>query len=91
MTPAVCTLVLFDPLPVGEVHPCDVHPVLDELQQDLRGPGHRADGAHDTRQTHPNQLFDQTINYVNNRQVDSSINQSINQYGGVHIIGRGMV
>ena len=40
-------------LPVGEVHPGDVHAVLDELEEGLGGPADRPDGAHDPGQAHP--------------------------------------
>ncbi len=40
-------------LPVREVHPGNVHAVLDELQEDLGTAAGRPDGAHDTGQTHP--------------------------------------
>jgi hypothetical protein len=40
-------------LPVREVHPGDVHAVLDELQEDLGTAAGRPDGAHDSGQTHP--------------------------------------
>ena len=36
-----------------EVHPGNVHAVLDELEEDLGTAADRPDGAHDTRQTHP--------------------------------------
>ncbi len=36
-----------------EVHPGDVHAVLDELQEDLGTAAGRPDGAHDSGQTHP--------------------------------------
>ena len=38
--------------PVREVHPGNVHPVLDELQEDLRGPADGSDGADDAREPH---------------------------------------
>ena len=36
-----------------EVHPGNIHPVLDEFKETLRGPAHRTDSAHNTRETHP--------------------------------------
>jgi hypothetical protein len=39
---------------VREVHPGDVHAVLDELEEDLGTAAGRPDGAHDSGQTHPN-------------------------------------
>ena len=38
--------------PVGEVHPGDVHAVLDELEERGGLPGHGPDGADDAGQTH---------------------------------------
>ncbi len=40
-------------LPVREIHPGDVHAVLDELEEDLGTAAGRPDGAHDSGQTHP--------------------------------------
>ena len=39
-------------LPVREIHTSDVHPILNELQEDLRGPAHGADGADDAGEPH---------------------------------------
>ena len=39
--------------PMREVHPGNIHPVLDEFKETLRGPAHRTDSAHNTRETHP--------------------------------------
>ena len=38
--------------PVREIHPGNVHPVLDELQEDLRRPADWSDGADNARQPH---------------------------------------
>jgi len=40
-------------LPMGEVHPGNVHPVLDELEEDLRTAAGGSNGANNTRKTHP--------------------------------------
>ena len=40
-------------LPMGEVHPGDVHSVLDELEEDLGAAADGPDGADDARQAHP--------------------------------------
>ena len=39
-------------LPVREIHTSDVHPILNELQEDLRGPADGADGADDAGEPH---------------------------------------
>ena len=39
-------------LPVREIHTSDVHPILNELQEDLRRPADRADGADDAGEPH---------------------------------------
>ena len=56
---------LIDRLPVGEVHPGDVHAVLDELEEGLRGSRHGSDGADDSGQTHPTNLSDINFFYLN--------------------------
>jgi hypothetical protein len=38
---------------VREIHPGDVHAVLDELEEDLGTAAGRPDGAHNSGQTHP--------------------------------------
>ena len=35
-----------------EIHTSDVHPILNELQEDLRGPADGADGADDAGEPH---------------------------------------
>ncbi len=43
-------------VPMGEVHPGHIHPVLDEFQEDLRAAAGGPDGADYPGQSHPGKV-----------------------------------